>query len=292
VTASGAAGVAALLTWGERTRRDLPWRRTRDAWAVLVSETMLQQTQVSRVAPRFEAWMARWPTPAALAAAPTGDVIDAWAGLGYNGRAVRLQACADAVVARHGGRVPDGLEQLLALPGVGPYTARAVLAFAHDRSVGVLDTNAARVLARAFAGRRLAAGEAQRLADQLVPAAGGWAWNSTVLDLGATICTARRPACGACPLRTAGCAWQRAGGPDPAIGTAGASGRQAAFAGSDRQGRGRLVAAMRVAPVTPSGLPAAAGWPEDPARAARVAAGLVRDGLATVDPDGTHRLPD
>jgi A/G-specific adenine glycosylase len=253
---------------------------------------MLQQTQVARVALIYDAFLARWPTPAALAAAPTGEVITAWRGLGYNSRAVRLQACAVTVTLDHGGWVPDSLDALLALPGVGPYTARAVLAFAHEQPAGVLDTNAARVLARAFAGRRLAPREAQALADDLVPPGRSWVWNSAVLDLGATTCTARRPACGRCPLGAAGsCAWLVAGGPDPAVGTAGSSGRQSAFDGSDRQGRGRLVAAMRLGPVPATALAAAAGWPGEPDRSARVAATLVRDGLAIVDADGRYRLP-
>lgn len=286
------AARSALLSWSERTRRDLPWRRTRDPWTVLVSETMLQQTQVSRVIPAFEAWMARWATPEEVSAAPTAEVIGAWHGLGYNRRAVRLQACAATIVRDHGGRVPTDLSDLLGLPGVGPYTARAVLAFAFEAPTGVIDTNSARILARALAGRRLAAREAQALADAAVPEGRSWAWNSAVLDLGATVCTARRPACGRCPLAAAdACIWQAQGGPDPSVGTAGASGRQDPFDGSDRQGRGRLVAALRLGPLSPAEVAAAAGWPADPARAARVAAGLVADGLAVGDVQGGYRLP-
>lgn len=284
----------ALLDWSEHTRRDLPWRHTRDPWAILVSETMLAQTQVARVVERYVAFVGRWPDPAALAAATPAAVIDAWQGLGYNRRAVRLQASATAVVARHGGRVPDDLAALLALPGVGPYTARAVLAFAFERDVGVVDTNAARVLARAVAGRRLAAAEAQTLADGQVPAGRGWAWNTAMLDLGSTVCTARRPACHRCPLAAAdACAWFASDpdGPDPAVGTAGATGRQSRFAGSDREGRGRLVRALIRRPVPPDGRAAAAGWPDDAARADRVARTLLRDGLAVADEDGTMRLP-
>lgn len=282
----------ALLDWFGHRQRDLPWRRTRDPWLVLVSELMLQQTQVARVTPRYEAFVDRWPTPAACAASPVAEVVTAWARLGYNRRAVNLHRCAVAVVAEHGGRPPADLAALLALPGIGPYTARAVLAFAHERDdVGVLDTNAARVLARR-AGRRLGRTEAQAVADSAVPAGRGWAWNQAMLDLGATVCTARHPDCTACPVRPS-CAWALAGrpDPDPAIGSAGVSGGQSRFAGSDRQGRGRLVDALRVGPVHRAGLAEAMGWPDDPDRATRVAATLVVDGLAVVDDAGTHHLP-
>lgn len=282
-----------VLLWAESARRDLPWRRTRDPWAVLVSEVMLQQTQVARVDPAWTAFVARFPTPGDCAAAPVGEVVGAWAGLGYNRRAVQLHRCAGVIVRDHDGRVPADLDALRALPGVGPYTARAVLAFAYGRDVGVVDTNAARFLARAVAGRRLPTGEAQRTADALVPAGSGWAWNQAVLDLGATVCTARRPRCARCPIRARRCAWATAGWPqpDPALGTAGSSGRQSPFPGSDRQGRGRLVAALRAGPVGPADLARAAGWPGDAPRAAAAAATLVADGLAVVDAEGWWRLP-
>jgi A/G-specific adenine glycosylase len=190
---TGPGPASALAAWSDRTRRDLPWRRTRDPWAVLVSEAMLQQTQVARVVVPWARFLGRFPDPCATASAPAGEVIGLWAGLGYNRRAVQLHAAATRICGRHGGRVPDRLEDLLALPGVGPYTARAVLAFAFERDVGVVDTNAARVLARAVSGRPLRAAEVQRLADDLVPAGGGWAHNQAMLDLGATVCTKRRP---------------------------------------------------------------------------------------------------
>ncbi|MGH9266194.1 MAG: A/G-specific adenine glycosylase, partial [Acidimicrobiales bacterium] len=161
-----------------------------------------------------------------------------------------------------------------------PYTARAVLAFAFEVDVGVVEVNSARVLARAFAGRALAAGEAQVLADALVPPGRGWAWNQAMLDLGATVCAKTAPRCGQCPLR-GGCAWAGSG-PDPAVGSAGCGGRQSTFAGSDRQGRGRLVDALRRGPVARADVAVTAGWPSDPERAQRVAAGLVADGLAVV----------
>jgi A/G-specific adenine glycosylase len=283
--------VESLGRWGDDTRRDLPWRRTRDPWAVLVSELMLQQTQVARVLPRYEAFLERFPTPAACAAATPGTVVAAWEGLGYNRRAVNLHRAATAMVLEHAGEVPDTLGELLALPGIGPYTARAVLAFAFERDHGVLDTNAARVLARAVAGRRLKPREAQELADALVPAGDAWAWNQSVLDLGATVCVKRRPRCGSCPVAAA-CAWTSAGhpDPDPADGSAGTSGPQSRFEGSDRQGRGRLVQALRTGPVEVTRVPDAAGWPDDPDRARRVADGLVGEGLAEYI-DGTLALP-
>lgn len=273
----------ALLDWGERARRDLPWRRTRDPWAILVSELMLQQTQVPRVVPRYGAFLRRFPTPAISAAAPVGDVVRLWAGLGYNRRAVNLHRAATTVVERHGGAIPDDIDALRSLPGVGPYTARAVLVFAFERDHGVVDTNAARVLART-AGRSLRPAEVQARADALVPPGAAWAWNQAMLDLGATVCTKRSPQCGLCPMAPE-CAWRRAGleGPDPAHGSAGVSGPQSPFAGSDRQGRGRLVAALRAGAVDESTLALRAGWPDDPTRARRVADALVVDGLATWD---------
>jgi A/G-specific adenine glycosylase len=256
--------------------RDLPWRRTRDPWAVLVSELMLQQTQVARVLPRYTAFLERFPTVRDCAVARPGDVVSAWAGLGYNRRAVQLHRCASAVCERHGGAIPDQLHALLALPGVGPYTARAVLAFAFEHDVAVLDTNVARVIAR-VAGRPFTPADAQACADSLVPAGAGWRWNQSMLDVGAQVCTKRAPRCESCPL-DAVCAW-RGEGCDPAIRSAGVSGSQSTFAGSDRQGRGRLVAALRHGPVDVAAAAAAMGWPDDAERAARVVATLVTDHL-------------
>jgi A/G-specific adenine glycosylase len=280
---------AAVLAWWEGQRRDLPWRRTRDPWEVLVCEVMAQQTQVARVAERWRPFLDRFPTPAALAAEPMAEVIRWWSGLGYNRRARNLHRCAREIVARHGGRLPGSLEPLLALPGIGPYTARAVLAFAFEDDHGVVDTNTARVLAR-WTGEALPPAGAQAAADGAVPPGRAWAWNQAMLDLGAAVCTRRSPRCGSCPVATA-CAWARAGWPlpDPADGSAGVSTGQAPFAGSDRQGRGRLVEALRHGVVAPAELETVMGWPDDPARAARVAASLVADGLVRAD-DGGYRL--
>jgi A/G-specific adenine glycosylase len=268
-----------LLGWFAAHGRDLPWRRTRDPWAVLVSEVMLTQTQVVRVIPKYEAFLARFPSAAACAEAPAGEVVALWSGLGYNRRALNLHRTAVVVVDRHAGKVPDDLTALLDLPGIGPYTARAILAFAYERDVGVVDTNAARVLAR-WSGRELSPSEAQVAADDAVPAAGGWAWNQAMLDLGATICTARNPDCTDCPVRSR-CGWALDGFPEPDPG-ARAGLPQSRFEGSDRQGRGRLVDALRRGPVplAPLELAREIGWPDDPARAMRVAEGVVADGLA------------
>jgi len=251
---------------------------------------MLQQTQVDRVGPRWERFMARFPTPASAVDAGVAAVIDEWAGLGYNRRAVALHATAMACVTQHGGALPTDLDGLLALPGVGPYTARAVLAFAHHADVGVVDTNTGRVLAR-LAGRRLGPAEAQRAADASVPAGRGWEWNQAMLDLGAAVCSKRSPRCDDCPLRR-WCGWRGGSGEDPAAGSAGVSGPQPRFAGSDRQGRGRLVAALRErGRVRRDELAEVAGWPVDAERAARVAAGLIGDGLAVDDGAAGLRLP-
>jgi A/G-specific adenine glycosylase len=272
-----------LLNWFAGHQRDLPWRRTRDPWAILVAEVMLQQTQVSRVIVSWERFLERLPTPAACATAGPGVVVELWHGLGYNRRAVQLHALAVAVVQRHGGSLPTELAELLALPGVGPYTARAVLAFAHERDVAVVDTNVGRVLAR-YRGETLGARAVQATADDAVPVGRGWAWNQAMLDLGATVCTKRAPGCAGCPWR-ASCRWHGEG-PDPAVGSAGVGRPQSRFAGSDRQGRGRLVTALRSGPITTEALAAVCGWPDDPSRAQRVAATLVRDGLADLTEHG------
>ncbi len=287
----------AIRTWGTEDgdgsrRPELPWRSTRDPWAVLVSEVMTQQTQVSRVVPIYHRFLRQFPSPSACAAAPLGAVLRAWAGLGYNRRAANLHRAASVVVAEHGGVVPGDLGALLRLPGVGSYTARAVLAFAFEEDVGVVDTNAGRVLSRAVAGGTIRTREAQSLVDAMVPAGGGWEFGQALLDLGATVCTAGPPRCELCPIRRR-CRWaaRRRRLPDPASGSAGVSTGQSVFHGSDRQGRGRLIDALRLGEVGPDDLASAAGWPDDPDRACRIASRLVEEGLALRDPSGALRLP-
>ena len=267
----------AVLAWGARDLRDLPWRRERDPWRILVAEVMLQQTQVDRVIPKWTAFLDEFPTPSACADASLADVLRLWQGLGYPRRARNMHATAAIVVDEHGGRFPDDLDALLALPGIGPYTARAVLAFAFERDVAVVDTNIARVLART-AGGRLTPKRAQAAADDLVPAGDGWLWNQVFMDLGATVCRPV-PRCGECPLSDA-CAWTIAGrpDPDPAIGSAGVSTRQAPFEGSDRQARGRVLRALGAGPRPVGDFDA------------RIVDSLVADGLVTVD-DDTITLP-
>ena len=274
-----------VLAWGESARRDLPWRRTRDPWQVLVAEVMLQQTQVERVAPKWTDFIERFPTPDRCASAVLAEVLELWRGLGYPRRGRNLWLAAAACTELHGGSVPDDLDGLLALPGVGPYTARAVLTFAYERPVGVVDTNIARILARCE-GRSLTRAEAQRVADSWVPAEAAWAWNQTLMDVGAGWCRPS-PRCEAgCPLGPS-CRWFSEGrpDPDPALGSAGVSQRQARFEGSDRQARGRLLAVLLDGSVAATRVAAAAGLPDDPVRAAAVAESLVLDGLASRDGD-------
>ena len=209
-TALDASHLAALqtglLAWYDANRRDLPWRQTRDPYHILLSEMMLQQTQVPRVLPRYLAWLERFPTLEALAAAPTADVLREWSGLGYNSRAVRLQAVARHVVAEYGGMMPRDVATLLALPGIGDYTARAVACFAYEQDVPVLDTNVKRVLHRVLVGPDapkplLTDRQLWVLAERAVPPGRGYDWNQALMDFGSSICTARKPACLVCPLR-------------------------------------------------------------------------------------------
>ena len=261
-----------LLDWAKDHGRDLPWRHTRDPWAVLVSEVMAQQTQVQRVIPKWLAFLERWPTPAACAAASLGDVLRLWEGLGYPRRARNLHACAQAIAEP--ATFPATLDALLALPGIGAYTARAVLAFAFERDVAVVDTNSARVLAR-WHGRRLGAAEVQLAADSAVPSGQGWAWNQAMLDLGATLCTMRAPACERCPVISR-CAY-RGEGEDPARGTVGVSVAQAPFAGSDRQARGAILRAVARSPLDGHRLAVEAGIDEQ--RSQRLVDALVAERL-------------
>jgi A/G-specific adenine glycosylase len=241
---------------------------------------MLQQTQVGRVEARWPEFVNQWPTPSALASEPLSELLGWWQGLGYPRRARNLHRAAGQCVARHGGQVPVDLDRLLALPGVGPYTARAVMSFAAEVDVGVVDTNVGRILAR-WAGEPLSPSEAQGMADALVPQGQSWAWNQAMFDLGALRCRPRAPQCSSCPAAT-WCAWGAdADNADPATGSAGVSTKQAAFAGSNRQLRGFV---MRAA-AEHKHLDDLAGLHPtvDVGRWDDVVASLVADGLIVVD---------
>ncbi|HKR68337.1 MAG TPA: A/G-specific adenine glycosylase [Streptosporangiaceae bacterium] len=282
-----------LTAWYAASARDLPWRRPGvGAWPVLVSEFMLQQTPVSRVLPAYEAWLARWPTAASLATATPGDAVRQWGRLGYPRRALRLHACAEVITARHAGQVPASISDLRALPGVGSYTAAAVASFAFGQRHAVLDTNVRRVLARLVTGQDLSSRSSAsvaetRLAESLLPPAEARraaTWSVAVMELGALICTAARPACGSCPL-AGDCAWRLNGSPA-------AQARRPAqrYEGTDRQCRGAVLAVLRNAagPVPAASLDAC--WPEA-GQLARVLDALVKDGLATLHDGGLIGLP-
>lgn len=274
----------ALFAWIAPRLRQLPWRETRDPWAVLVSEVMLQQTGVDRVLPKWKLFIEAFPSATVCADASLGEVLTLWQGLGYPRRARNLHASAQRIVEEHGGRVPANLDELLALPGVGPYTARAVLVFAHEADVAVVDTNIARVLARVN-GRRLTPSEAQRIADTMVPEGEAWLWNQALMDLGATLCRPR-PLCDACPLAPT-CDWAGEGD-DPSIGSAGVSTGQPRFEGSDRQARGRLMKELVSRAVSINDVAEVMG--RDEQVAARLLGALIDEGLVTRD-GSRVRLP-
>ena len=289
---SGPATGNAVVDWYATAARDLPWRRPGvDAWAVLVSEVMLQQTPVARVEPVWREWLDRWPTPADLAAVSPAEVIRAWGKLGYPRRALRLREAAIAVVERHGGVVPDDVAALEALPGIGTYTARAVACFGYGQAQPVVDTNVRRVVARVLHGRAEAGtAKAADLADvlALTPTDPERAVRFSVaaMELGALVCVAGTPRCGVCPVRDR-CAWRLAGYP-PADGP---PRRVQKFAGTDRQVRGRLLDVLRAAhhPVTAAELDAA--W-DDALQRSRCLDSLLADGLVEQTDDGLFRLPE
>jgi A/G-specific adenine glycosylase len=285
--------VAPVLAWYAAHQRDLPWRaQDRTAWGVLVSEVMLQQTPVSRVLPAWAAWMHRWPNPADLAAAPSGEAVRQWDRLGYPRRALRLHEAATVITVSHGGQVPAEEAALRALPGVGEYTAAAVLAFAFGQRALVLDTNVRRVLARLLAGSEhpspsLTAAERTR-ASAVLPMDPQRAarWSVGVMELGALLCTATDPRCASCPVVDS-CAWVAAGRPE----YAGPARPAQRFAGTDRQARGQLMRVLREAdgPVARERLETA--WTIDPIQRERALDGLVADGLVTPVGEGTFALP-
>jgi A/G-specific adenine glycosylase len=283
-----------VLTWYAHNARDLPWRAPGvTPWAVLVSEFMLQQTPVARVLPEYLKWMARWPTPAALAAEPAGEAIRQWGRLGYPRRALRLHETAVIVTARHGGTVPADLDALLTLPGIGSYTAAAVASFAFGQRHAVLDTNVRRVLARLVAGQpmpALATSVAERrLAESLLPAEPAVAarWAVAVMELGALVCTAASPRCPACPVAR-DCTWLAAG--RPAEAPEAARRRTQKYDGTDRQCRGRLLAVLRAGAEPVGRLEFDAAWPGRE-QLDRALDGLIADGLVDPLPDGRYALP-
>lgn len=282
----------AVIAWFRAEGRALPWRADGfGAWGILVSEIMLQQTPVARVIPRLESWLERWPTPAALAASPSGDAVRAWEKLGYPRRALNLHAAAVAIVERHDGIVPSDVDALLALPGIGDYTARAVAAFAYGLRHPVVDTNVRRVIARAIDGQGEAGPPSTRrdlaAMEQLLPEAlpEAQAFNAGIMELGQVICTARSPQCDVCPVRDV-CAWRAAG--YPAYEGPRAPG-QKKYEGSDRQVRGLILAELRASDIPVTAAEIDGVW-ADAVQRDRALAGLIDDGLVTLGSDG-YELP-
>jgi A/G-specific adenine glycosylase len=236
---------AAALAWYDSNGRDLAFRRTTDPWAVLVSEVMAQQTQAARAAGHWARFIAAYPTPGDFAATSTADAIRAWRGLGYNRRAVALRAAAIEIRDSHGGRVPDDLDALVELPGIGPYTARAVLAIGFGRPVAALDTNIRRVLDRTLGELPASNAERQAAADALVPLDRPADWTHSLMDIGATLCRAREVRCGECPLARL-CALARSGGPARlAVDRSAADRRPTRFPATTRWLRGRILDRLR-----------------------------------------------
>jgi A/G-specific adenine glycosylase len=299
-----------LAEWFHAYSRDLPWRRTRDPYQILVSEVMLQQTQVDRVLPKYRAFLEQFPTLHDLAAAAPGDVIRAWAGLGYNRRALNLQRTAQAVRDEHAGQFPETPEELQRLPGIGPYTAGAVACFAFERDVAFMDTNIRRVIGRVFVGpdgdppwndRQLL-----EEAEAAMPRGNGYLWNQAIMELGALVCTASRPRCTICPLRSecrAYAGWIKADeqvfqvGPVARRATPAVAERQAPYTGSNRFYRGRIVALLRelppgaAAPLDELGPRVKEGWTgEELPWLQKIAEALAAEGLVMLERSDGERL--
>ena len=286
-----------MLAWYDTDARELPWREPDcPAWHVLISEVMLQQTPVARVLPIWQEWVRRWPTPADLAASTAGEAIRDWGRLGYPRRALRLHEAARAIVERHGGEVPSDHADLLALPGIGTYTAAAVASFAFGQRHAVVDTNVRRVFARTIGGEAQAAPALtvaeSRLAASLLPDHPQRAarWGVAVMELGALICTARAPRCGSCPVSSQ-CRWQLSGAPPHT----GPVRRGQAWSGTDRQIRGAILAVLRASAAPVDGATLADEVPDsalcDAFQRSRCLDGLVADGLVEPLPDEYYRLP-
>lgn len=281
-----------IVQWFRDTARPLPWREPdTSAWGVLLSEVMSQQTPVARVAPIWREWIERWPDPASFARAGADDVLRAWGTLGYPRRALRLLECAQVIVDKHGGVVPDEVDELLALPGIGEYTARAVACFAYGKNVPVVDTNVRRVYARMVDGRPIAPPASKReLAEvaALLPDAHGPVFSAGLMELGAVGCTASSPQCGACPV-SASCRWLADGKPEPTE-TELKKKKVQKFVGTDRQVRGKIMKVLREAhaPVPQEAIDVV--WPDDVQRS-RALYSLLADGLAEQNDAGLFHLP-
>ncbi|AEF38805.1 Putative adenine glycosylase [Hoyosella subflava DQS3-9A1] len=278
-----------LVTWFRESARDLPWRRPGvTGWQILMSEIMLQQTPVARVAPVWEEWVKRWPRPSSLAAVSPAEVVRAWGKLGYPRRALRLHECASHLAQQYDDEVPADVEILLTLPGVGDYTARAVACFAYGQSVPVVDTNVRRVIARAVHGRAEPGSPAAKRdlndASALLPVRNGAAFSAALMELGATVCTARSPQCAVCPVTA--CAWLQAGRPAHD----GPRRRTQRYAGTDRQVRGRILDVLRGAngPVDRGRIDAV--WLNDPTQRDRALGSLLEDGLVEQTAQGLFAL--
>ncbi|MGK9272912.1 A/G-specific adenine glycosylase [Williamsia muralis] len=278
-----------LLSWFDQAERDLPWRRRGvTAWHILISEIMLQQTPVSRVAPIWEQWIERWPVPSAMAASPVGEVVRAWGKLGYPRRAMRLHACSAVLAAEHGDVVPSDVDVLLTLPGIGDYTARAIACFAYGQSVPVVDTNVRRVVARAVHGRAEPGNPARAdLVDVagLLPADScAPRFSAALMELGALVCVAKNPRCQICPLT--GCRWVEAGRPAHD----GPARKVQKFAGTDRQVRGLLLDVLRGSNIPVERARLDLVWTTDTAQRDRALDSLLVDGLAEITDDGRFAL--
>jgi len=278
-----------VFNWWELEQRDFPWRRTRDPWAILVSEFMLQQTQAQRVISKYEMFLHRYPDVQSCGQSTLGEVIELWSGLGYNRRAKNLHTTAQQVVDKYGGAIPDSITELRSLPGVGEYTARAVLSFAFEIDVAVVDVNVKRVLCR-HAGKYLSSEESQNIADKNLPLNDGWRWNQAMIELGATVCTSRKVNCNVCPVQKT-CGWSKnLEARDPSLNPKRAAKKPKPFQGSDRQGRGRLIEKLRERNVTSNEIGKIMGWPEDPTRCEKVLKGLINEGLVIEKNKGEFSL--
>lgn len=288
-----AAFVLAVLRWweeGRKSRDTLPWRQRRDPWAVLVSEVMLTQTQVARVAVRFPLFIERYPTADRCARAKLASVIRAWSGLGYNRRAKSLHEAAGTIVSKFSGRVPSKCAELESLRGVGPYISRAVAAFAFNEDVAPIDSNVRRVLERAIAGSPLSMPRAQEIGNSLVPLGAAREWGLALMDFGSLVCSARTPRCSDCPVLAVGaCVWRSETHLDGDPRTKSRP-SQRAFSGSDRDIRGRLVRAACNAPIRTDALASFDGPDSNSSRVHEIAARLVAEGLLVRGDRGDLRL--